>query len=231
MLNEKIEGWKAPAAEIVKFMSETVADQTAKIFGRFAQFAEKGSIVFLLAAGATFVSMGIALTFHSESLLEKEFNLLIATQTQAIQQAQNESRSAAVSANNSPPEQHEESSSALAGPRAPAVEAPSTALLTTVPLALLVGGMALMMVASVTSLFSFKWRFNAYLEEKRIAIEALRVDAEVRKAGIKAIEEGGKTGAKVIDTANKGVTEIVITPGQSQGGPATHSIEPPKGGA
>lgn len=50
--------------KVVEVVTDTLSDQIAGTFGRFAQFAEKGTSAFLLAAGITFMLVGLGLSIR-----------------------------------------------------------------------------------------------------------------------------------------------------------------------
>jgi hypothetical protein len=168
----------------LEVITDTLSDQVAGVFGKFAQFAEKGTVAFLLAAGITFMVVGVGLSIRSESLLDKELNLLIERQSESRRQptSDNQTVSGALSSQVSKP----------ASAEVQTAQDPSKLISHVPEIVLFLCGTLLILAGAATSLISYKWRLTSYQMDQPYRLELLREEAKLKTTTIDAVSKAGQ---------------------------------------
>jgi hypothetical protein len=168
----------------LEVITDTLSDQIAGVFGKFAQFAEKGTVAFLLAAGITFMVVGVGLSFRSESLLDKELNLLIERQSQSLRVPTAASQTVSGNPANqvSKPSNGEEQTG----------QEPKKIISFVPEVVLFLCGTLLMLAGAATSLISYKWRLTSYQLDQPYRLELLREEAKLKSTTIDAVSKVGQ---------------------------------------
>ena len=175
----------------LEVITDTLSDQVAGVFGKFAQFAEKGTVAFLLAAGITFMVVGVGLSIRSESLLDKELNLLIERQSDSRRQptSDNQTVSGTLSSQVSKP----------ASGEVQTAQDPNKLISYVPEIVLFLCGTLLMLAGAATSLISYKWRLTSYQMDQPYRLELLREEAKLKTTTIDAVSKAGQLqGQKVV---------------------------------
>lgn len=168
----------------LEVITDTLSDQIAGVFGKFAQFAEKGTVAFLLAAGITFMVVGVGLSIRSESLLDKELNLLMERQSESrrLPTSDNQPTSGSVVPQVSKPANGEGQ-----------IEQESKKIVSIVPeVVLFLCGTLLLLSGAATSLISYKWRLTSYQLDQPYRLELLREEAKLKSTTIDAVSKAGE---------------------------------------
>lgn len=162
--------------QMLQLVTTTLPDQIPITISKFAAIAEKGTAIFLLSAGATFICFGIALTWRSESLFDQEMEHLISEQS--------EHRSPYPEQGGSRPIDQARPSGGEFQTN-PGIAQIPTGFAPTITL--IVGGMILVLGGAATSLISYRWDLNAYSSAQAYNVENLRLQIQLRQAGLNAI--------------------------------------------
>jgi hypothetical protein len=168
----------------LEVITDTLSDQIAGVFGKFAQFAEKGTVAFLLAAGITFMVVGVGLSIRSESLLDKELNLLM--------ERQSESRRLPTSDNQTGSGVAAPQVSQSANGEGQTGQEPKTIISYLPEVVLFLCGTLLMLSGAATSLISYKWRLTSYQLDQPYRLELLREEAKLKSTTIDAVSKAGE---------------------------------------
>jgi hypothetical protein len=178
---------KAQSIELTKkgfeFVTKTLSDEIAGTFGKFALIAEKGTVVFLLAAGASFMILGVTLSYKSESLLDREFEYLLQSQLDSHRsQLDHQTPMGTNSGQASEPINNEQKNASE----------PKVAISLIPSVLLLLSGTTLMLGGAATSLISYKWRLESCHLDQPYRTELLREEARLKSATIDAVSKTGQ---------------------------------------
>jgi len=187
-------------------LGRTMFGEITDAIGKFSLLTEKGTVVFLQSTGAVFIILAVVLTWRSENVFE---HLMLTLTERATSQRSLTPPSQDELGVKRPGEVDLESKGApLKLPAAP-LQSDMRPLFGGVQfIALVSGGVVLVLTGSVIDIVAYKWKLETYRQAQALDQESLRLRVALRQSGVQALSESNKEIGNLVDVPGEAPTGV-----------------------